>query len=90
LQISLKNENFMLKTWSFSCCIFLSKCTKTHVRASVTPKNFSGSLALTIKGTGREGRGGEGRGGKERRREKGIVESKKSLEYGLLGIRVCR
>jgi hypothetical protein len=49
--------------------ILCSKCTKTHLRASVDQKNFLGSLSLAMrggrKGVGRGkgwGEGGEGRG----------------------------
>jgi hypothetical protein len=44
-----------------------SKCIKTHLRASVPQKNFSGSLSLAMRGQqtrkGEGRRGGEGRGG---------------------------
>jgi hypothetical protein len=44
------------------------KCSKTHIRASLVPKNFLGSLSLAIRGEGRTGKG-EGRGGEGRGRE---------------------
>jgi hypothetical protein len=45
------------------------KCIKTHLRAFVLQKNFSGSLATRHRrggGGGGEGRGGEGRGGRRK------------------------
>jgi hypothetical protein len=71
-----------------AAAFFCPKCAKTHIRASVTPKSFFGSLALAIQGKAKEGGEGEREGGKkggrEREKEGGIVESKKSLEYGLI------
>jgi hypothetical protein len=43
-----------------------TKCSKTHIRASLVQKIFLGSLSLAIRGEGRtgegQGRGGEGNG----------------------------
>jgi hypothetical protein len=54
-----------------AAAFFCQKCSKTHVRASVTPKKFSGSLYSARhkgerkggEGEGREGRGWGGRDG---------------------------
>jgi hypothetical protein len=46
-----------------------SKCTETHLRASVVKKNFLGLISLAMRG-GEKGREGEGRG-KRGRKAKG-------------------
>jgi hypothetical protein len=46
------------------------KCSKTHVRAFVVRKIFLGSIALAIKGKGKEGKG-RGREGRKEGREGG-------------------